>query len=313
MNVLTRCALLVPIMVINLWLPMASQAAGEAPGTLGIAFRQIFSERVANHRGALAVMHVDEDSPAAKAGIHCSDFVIETNGVAVQGREFSDIMDRDISGPIGGTVHLSVVRYDGSQSDVVLVRAPFPPHLNPPTDPFAYSVPGTWSLDPRYAFPLPWSPSLAYHGAEDLFYAPNFDKTDSPEYHSYLYFMWLDGAPPMTASQLQSDMLVYFRGLAQERGKNYGFVPDLARVSARYRDDRAGSKTLGGAAARAFSGTVSIWDTHGKVITLNSEVVTAVCPMTNHRALFFGMSMQPRGADIWKQLDAIRDTFQCKG
>ena len=64
MNVLTRCVLLVPIMAINLWLPMASQAASEAPGTLGIVFRQIFSERVANHRGALAVMHVDEDSPA---------------------------------------------------------------------------------------------------------------------------------------------------------------------------------------------------------------------------------------------------------
>jgi hypothetical protein len=302
---------LLAVSVILLSFPVPGRASPDDRGTLGIVFRQLFDEAKPNHRGPLAVMHVMEDLPAAKAGIHCSDFVVAVNGVPVPGREFSDILKKDLRGPVGGTVRLTIARFDGSQSEITLVRAPYPPHVNPASDPFAYSVPGTWGADPRYRFPLPWSPALAYRGFEDLFYAPNFDQTDSPEYHSYLFFLSLEGTPPISAGQLQSDMLVYFRGLAEERGRNNGFTPDLSRVSAAYQEDAAASRKFGGAAARTFSGTVSIWDTHAKVITLNSEVVAATCPGSNHTTLFFGMSLEPRDGDIWKQLDTIRDTFRC--
>jgi PDZ domain len=230
----------------------AAQPAPDDRGTLGIVVRQIFSETQPNHRGPLAVMHVDDDYPAAKAGIRCSDFIVAVNGVPVPGREYSAIFDNDIHGPIGGQVHLTISRYDGSQSEIALVRAPYPPHTNPASDPFAYSVPGSWSMDPRYAFPLPWSPALAYHGFEDLFYTPDFDRTDSPEYHSYLFFLWLEGAPAITASQLQSDMLVYFRGLALERGQTYNFTPDLSKVTSSYSEDPSPSSSYGGAPTRTF-------------------------------------------------------------
>jgi hypothetical protein len=278
---------------------------------IGIRFRQLFDEKQPNHRGALVVLRVEGDSPAAKAGIHCSDFVIAVNGAPVAGREFSQILKADIAGPVGGTVRLTVLRYDGSQSEISLTRVPFPPHKNPASDSFTYVVPGTWSTDPRYAFPLPWSPGLAYRGSEDLFYVPNFNETDSPEYHSYVFFLWLEGARVFDAARLESDMLTYFRGLAQERGRNYGFTPDLAQVTASYREDPAASQSYGGVPARTFSGNVSIWDTHGKVIRLNSEVVEAQCPGSGHTALFFGMSLEPRDGPIWKEIDAVRDTFRC--
>jgi hypothetical protein len=289
-----------------------SRASADDRGTLGIVFRQIFSETQPNHRGPLAVMHVIEDSPAAKAGIHCSDFVIAVNGTSVMGREFPDILNKDLHGPIGGAVRLTVIRFDGSQSEITLVRAPYPPHTNQPSDSFTYTVPGSWAADSRYTFPLPWSPTLRYHGVEDLFFAPNFDQTDSPEYHSYCFFLWLEDQPSITAAQLESDMLVYFRGLAEERGGTYHFTPDLSKVTAAYHEDAASSQTFGGQPARAFSGTVNIWDTHGKVITLNSEVVAATCPGTNHTAMFFGMSLEPRDGEMWKQLRAVRDTFRCR-
>jgi hypothetical protein len=107
-------------------------------------------------------------------------------------------------------------------------------------------------------------------------------------------------------------MLTYFRGLAEERGRNFKFTPDLTRVSAAYREDEGVSLRYGGVAARSFSGTVSIWDTHGKVITLNSEVVAASCPGSNHTALFFGMALEPGDSEIWKDLDSVRDTFRCR-
>jgi len=297
--------------LILLVLAAAGQAAADDRGTVGLYLFQLYDDQQSNHRGPLAVMHVVEDSPAAKAGIHCSDFVIAVNGVPVPGQEFSEILKKDLHGPIGGTVRLTIARFDGSQSEVTLVRAPYPPHVNPASDSFAYTVPGSWTADPRYRFPLPWSPTLAYQGFEDLFFSPNFDQIDSPEYHSYLFFLWLEGAHMLSAEQLQSDMVAYFRGIAEQRGRNYRFTPDLSKISATYKGDRVAPPTFGGASARAFNGTVTIWDTHGKLITLNSEVLISACGTPDHTAFFFGMSLEPRDGEMWKQLDAIRDTFRC--
>jgi len=297
--------------LILLVLAAAGQAAADDRGTVGLYLFQLYDDQQSNHRGPLAVMHVVEDSPAAKAGIHCSDFVIAVNGVPVPGQEFSEILKKDLHGPIGGTVRLTIARFDGSQSEVTLVRAPYPPHVNPASDSFAYTVPGSWTADPRYRFPLPWSPTLAYQGFEDLFFSPNFDQIDSPEYHSYLFFLWLEGTRMLSAEQLQSDMVAYFRGIAEQRGRNYRFTPDLSKISATYKGDRVAPPTFGGASARAFNGTVTIWDTHGKLITLNSEVLISACGTPDHTAFFFGMSLEPRDGEMWKQLDAIRDTFRC--
>jgi len=288
------------------------RASADDRGMLGIVARQLFSESEPNHRGVLAVMHVVEDSPAAKAGIHCSDFILAVNGVPVPGREFSDIVNKDINGPVGGTVRLTVARFDGSKSEITLVRTPFPPHTNPPSDPFVYVVPGIWSSDPRTPFPVSWAPTLPYHGFVDLFFSPNFDQTDSPEYHSYVIFMSLEGKQMLSAEQLQSDMVTWYRGLAVQRGEAYKFTPDLSKVSVTYKEDSAPSRTFGGTATRAFSGTATIYDTHGKIITLNSEVrMISGCGTSNNTVFFFGMSLEPRDGDMWKQLDAIRDTFRC--
>ena len=115
----------------------------------------------------------------------------------------------------------------------------------------------------------------------------------------------------LSAEQLQSDMLTYFRGLAVERGGNYGFTPDLSKVTATYKEDTGTSHTFGGAAARAFSGILTIYDTHGKVIALNSEVLISGCGRSNNTMVFVGNSLEPRDGEMWKQIDEVRDTFRC--
>ena len=309
-----RClfaVLVAPLILIVLGFSTLVCAAANDPGTVGLYLRQLYDDRQSNHRGFLAVMHVVEDSPAAKAGIHCSDFIIAVNGVPVPGREFSDILNNDLHGAVGGTVRLTVARFDGSQSEITLVRDPYPTHLSQPSDPFAYQVPGSWATDPRYVFPLPWWSTIPYRGVEDVFFSPNFDQTDSPEYHSFLFFWWVDGTHILTAEQLQSDTVAYFRGIATERGRNYGFIPDLSKVSATYKEDASASARFGGAPARAFSGTLNIWDTHGKIINLNSEVLISDCGTSSHTAFSFAQSLEPRDGEMWKQLDAIRDSFRC--
>jgi len=291
--------------------PQASSSSDE-PGTVGVGLAQLYSDQQPNHRGPLVVLRVVEGLPGAKAGVQRGDLVVAVNGQPVPGRELADINAKEMQGPVGGTIRLALARLDGGQSEINLTRVPYPPHTNAATDPFAYAVPGNWGMDQRWNFPLPWSPKLPYRGVEDLFYAPNFANTNSPEYHSYLFFWWIEGAKVFTSEQLQADMLVYYRGLAQERGKNYGFIPDLSRITVEYRVDPQGRQAFGGSTAAAFSGTVDIYDTHGKIITLNSEVVACVCPGTDHIAAFFGLSLEPRTGPIWTKLEAVRDTFGCK-
>lgn len=286
-------------------------ASSDEPGTVGVGLAQLYSDQQPNKRGPLVVLRVAEGSPGAKAGVQRGDIVAAVNGSPVAGRELAEINAKEIQGPVGGTVRLTIAQLNGSQSEIALTRVAYPPHTNPASDPFAYSVPGNWGVDPRWQFPLEWAPTLPHRGVEDLVFAPNFADTSSPEYHSYLFFWWIEGTKEFTSVQLQTDMLVYFRGLAEERGKNYGFTPDLSRISAEYSVDPQGMRTFGGQASRAFSGTVTIYDTHGKTIKLNSEVVASLCPGTGYTAVFFGMSLEPRTGPIWRKLDAVRDTFRC--
>jgi len=299
------------VFLILLASPAPGRASADDRGTVGIYFAQLFDDNLRpSHRGPLVVLQVVEGSAAAKAGIHSGDFVVAVNGVPVPGREFPELLRKDIHGPIGATLRLTVVRFDGSQSEIALVRTPYPPHVNPASDTFTYVVPGSWSTDPRYTFPLPWTAKLTYRGFEDVFFSPDFAETDSPEYHSFLFFYWLEGSHMLNAEQLQSDAVTYFRGIAEERGKNYGFTPDLDKVSATYHEDPA-APTFGGAPAKAFRGTLTIWDTHGKTITLNSEVRISQCGSSDHTAFFFAQSLEPRDGEMWKRIDAIRDTFRC--
>lgn len=283
-------------------------AAASEPGTVGLALNQLYNEQQPTKRGAFIVHRVAPSSAAAEAGIQPGDLILAIADKRVFNAEAREVI-RELAGPAGSSVELTVVPADGNLKTITLVRKPYPPHLNPHTDPFRYSVPGNWQADLRYNFPLPWSPGLAFKGFEDLYFAPGFDDLDSPEYHSYLFLWWLEGKQQITAAELESDMVIYFRGLAQQRGRNNNFQPDLAKIAAHYATSTGDPSRLGGAPASNFSGTVTLYDRRGKVISLHSEVTLAFSA-DRHTAVLFLMSKEPRPSALWSQLDAIRDGFQ---
>ena len=287
--------------------------AAEEPGTMGISIAQLYSDGPANKRGVLVIRRVAPGSSAAEAGIEVGDLIIAVNGTKVAGFEPNAILKAGFDGPVGASVRLRVVKNkaDGPPVEIAVTLKPYPPHLNPATDAFSYSISGNWQMDPRYPFPLPWSPSIAYKGFEDLAFAPGFDDTSSPQYHSYLILWWLEGSKPLSEVALDSDMVTYFRGLAEQRGRNNHFTPDLSKVAAEYHEAIDGPRTFGGEAAKEFTGSVTIYDRHGSVITLHSEVVTSVCAAAERRAVFFSMSKEARPGALWTQLDAVRDGFKC--
>jgi len=274
------------------------------PGTIGVAVNQMYNEQRSDKRGVFMVRRVEPASAAANAGIQAGDLIVATDGKPVAGITSKEMATQRLGGPAGSSVELSVVQQDGDLKKMMLVRKPYPPHINPPTDQFGYVIPGNWPMDPRYPFPLPWAPSLNHKGFEDVAFAPDFDEVDSPDYHGYLFVWWLNEPDEISAPQLQADIVTYFRGLAEQRGRNNSFTPDLSKVTAQY----TASSTV---PAATFTGILTLYDRRGQVISLHSEVTTTHCG-GGHEAVFFEMSREPRPAPFWNQLDSVRDGFKCK-
>ena len=286
-------------------------ALGQEPGTLGMSVLQLYSDGPQNKRGVLIVRAVEKGSAAADAGLTGGDIIVSVNGTAAEGHDSTELGRTGLwGGAANETVRLTVAKMGRPIQEIALKRKPYAPHVNPPADAFGYSIPGNWQMDLRYPFPLQWAPSIEHKGIEDLAFAPGFDDTNSPEYHSYLIVWWLDGSQALTAQRLNEDMVTYFRGLAEQRGRNNKFTPDLTKVAAGYRKSE-GRRSFGGEPAKNFAGAVTLYDRHGALITLHSEVITSVCPKTGNTAVFFSMSREPRPAALWTQLDAVRDGFRC--
>jgi membrane-associated protease RseP (regulator of RpoE activity) len=282
----------------------------QIPGTTGISVVQVYNSQRADRLGVYIVRRVADGSAAADVGIRPGDLIIKANGSPTEGSDIGSFVRTVLTGPAGITVSLSVVGVDGKPKDVTLMRRPYSPHLNPASDPFHYSVPGNWRLDPRFPFPLPWAPTITYKVFDDLAFAPGFDDVASPEYYSYLFVWWIEGGIPNSV-HLNADMIAYFQGLSKQRGERLGFRPDASKITASFHE--GGQTTLGSQPASFWSGNVTVYDTHGQVVALSSEISATACPNSGHSLLYFAMSKEPRPAALWNQLDAVKRTIQCGG
>ncbi len=289
-----------------------AQSAAVEPGTVGLAVAQLYSDEQPTKRGVLVVRGVESGSAAADDGIRVGDIILAVNGTRTAGNDVDSIVRHQLRGPSGETVRVLVARGDEKAIEHMLARRAFPPHVNPASDAFSYVVPGSWRTEPRYTFPLPWSPDLSLRGIEDLAFAPDFDDPSSPEYHSYQFFWWIDGTTPITASDLQANLDTYFRGLSSDRGQRRGFHPVLSNVSAIIQNATAKPAPVARLDGQVFEGTAHLYDRNGKVIALHTEITTFVCRGAAHTAVFAGFSQLPRPARVWSEVDAIRDSFACR-
>src|SRR5215467_13389521 len=109
-------AFLAFILVAASLLMAQAPASSEEPGTVGIGLAQLYSDQQPSKRGPLVVLRVVEGSPGAKAGIEKGDIVVAVNGSPVAGRELAAINAKEMQGPVGGTVRLTIARLDGNPS-----------------------------------------------------------------------------------------------------------------------------------------------------------------------------------------------------
>jgi len=150
-------------------MPIMSSKAAE-PGTIGVQVSQIYIEQQGTHRGGLVVRRVEPTSGADEAGLHPGDLIVGVDGRNVEGHERKELLQW-FNGPVGAPVQLALIS-QGGKREVTVRRKPYPPHVNSERDPFRYQIPGDWTIDPQYTFPLPWVSSLFYEGFEDVGFSP---------------------------------------------------------------------------------------------------------------------------------------------
>ncbi len=282
-------------------------SASDQDGTVGVNALPVYNENAKDKQGPAVVVDVMEGTPAAKAGIRNGDFIVAMNGADVEGKSAFEALRINLTGSIGGRVKLTVWREaEGRQFEADLTRVAYPLRRNPDGDPFRFYRPANWrpEVDP---FPLPWSPQLSYRGWEDLVFAPGFEDASSPNYHSYAFVWWLDGKQEFSADRLQADLLAYYKGISEQRGRTRNFTPDLSRVSVRWTPEVPDRGRNG---VRTFHGDAVFYNPAGALFTLHGEASVRWCG-ANHTAGVFILSPQESSAPIWKDLAAIRDSFQC--
>lgn len=290
---------------------LATSGRPAEPGTIGVQVSQIYIEQPGTHRGGLVVRHVEPTSGAAEAGLHPGDLIVGVDGRSVEGHERKELLQW-LDGPAGATVQLTVIS-QSEKKEITVHLKPYPPHINSKLDFFRYQIPGDWTIDPRYTFPLPWAPSLSYDGFEDVGFSPGFDDPDSAEYHSYFFLWELKRQRSLSRENLQNDLTAYYRGLSEQRGHNKNFKPDLSQIHVSLKPMAAVRQSIEGNDRQGFEGSFTVYDRRGQIIDLNLEAIATHCHGSGDVAVLFFVSREHRPAVFWNQLDAIKRTFICKG
>lgn len=177
------------------------------------------------------------------------------------------------------------------------------------TLPFQVPAPERWAKE---TIPLPpdFAPEMKWKGVEELRFAPRWMKADSATFFSYALLFWLPGDQKTDAPTLESQLLVYYRGLAKAVSESKGQLIDLASFTMTVKaDSTKPAKRESGEEVKAFDGELKWIEpfTTGKEQTLHMEIHTWSSAEPGGRCVFICASPQPQTAEVWKSLRGIRE------
>jgi hypothetical protein len=156
-------------------------------------------------------------------------------------------------------------------------------------------------------------------GSEHIRFAPGMMKPASDSFFSYAFVFELEPKPALTETVLKEEFLKYYRGLCKTvlNGKLPEVDPSefkltLERLKSDARsttNEKAAGDDKAADAPTLYKGTLDWVEPFAtkKPQKLNLEIRTWA--KNDHNYVFVCVSPQDRDAEIWKQLDAIRDGY----
>lgn len=175
--------------------------------------------------------------------------------------------------------------------------------------PYAVPAPQGWGKE---TIPLPpeFAPDMTWQGMEELRFAPRFLKADSANFFSYAMFFWLPDSLKVDTATLETELLVYYRGLAKAVSEGKEQKIDVATFTMTVKDAATKpAKRPNGQAVTAFDGELKWIEpfTTGKAQTLRMEIHAWREAEQKSRCVFICASPQPQTAAVWKSLREIRE------
>lgn len=178
-------------------------------------------------------------------------------------------------------------------------------------EPYTFKAPEGWRTE-RMPFPLGFAKDLDYKGHEDLRFAPGMFKAEAPDYFSYAFVMWLDGAMSFEPASLEKDLLKYYKGLCSSVAKSKKLDLDLSRIAVQVTKQKD-KGVLGGEPAESLQARIDWYDPFvtGKPLTLHLELWGRDADGGKRSCLFALASPKEKSAPIWESLRTIQAGFAC--
>ena len=176
--------------------------------------------------------------------------------------------------------------------------------------PYTFRAPEGWRSE-RIPFPLGFAKDLDYKGHEDLRFSPGMFKPDAPDYFSYAFVLWVEGAMSFEPKSLERDLLRYYQGLCGAVAARRKLDLDLSKITVQVtKQDKKGS--LGGEEAEVRQARIAWYDPFvtGKPLTLHLEIWGRSADAGKRSCMFALASPQEKSAPIWEALRKIQAAFR---
>ncbi|WP_143337219.1 hypothetical protein [Dokdonia pacifica] len=159
----------------------------------------------------------------------------------------------------------------------------------------------------QLTFPIAFAPSLDYKGIEEVRFAKGWGKPESEEFWTYAFLWYLDEDPKLTEQKLEKDIAAYFDGLMDVVGKGNG-VTDIPETTVVFVKKEITNTTT------TYIGKVKVFDAFftKSIQTLQVKAVADYCADTKKYTVLFTFSPQAYDHTVWKTLDGITLSVDCK-
>ncbi len=176
------------------------------------------------------------------------------------------------------------------------------------TPPYNLIIPKGWTVE-HFSLPPDFAPQLTFKGIEDIRFAPGWEDIKSDEHWTYSFLWWLEDSPKIDAAILQVNLKAYYDGLVSVNiaGRNIPankIVPTTTSI-----------KKINTAPGdlETFTATISMLDYHTQQpMILNCLIHVKECKTQKHTAIYFELSPKPFVHPVWKKMNQIGDSFDCK-
>lgn len=156
----------------------------------------------------------------------------------------------------------------------------------------------TW-LNEIIKFPLGFAKEINYEGYEDLKFAKNWRKQDSPDFWSYTFAWHVKGIHNPNTTTLEQQLKRYYDGLMTAVNKKKDFkIPETTVLFIKNESNTLDTN---------YIGKIKTYDSFNTkaMITLNVRAKMHYCDLKKETIMVFNLSPQTFDGGIWERFKAL--------